>query len=67
MRVGNGTGGQRWQESKQNEKQQQQQLPEAYTVRVDARHTSRFTPEPAALSVAGPFAFFSCCRFLNVT
>lgn len=49
MRVGSGS----WQESKQNEKQQHQ--PEAYTLRADARNTSRLTPEPAALSVAGPF------------
>lgn len=51
MRVGG--AGARWQESKQNEKQQQQQLPEAYTLRADARYTSRLTPEPSALSVAG--------------
>lgn len=55
MRVGAG-GQQRWQETgKQNEKHQ---LQEAYTLRADARHASRLTPEPAALSVAGPFAFF---------
>ncbi|EFN72300.1 Protein outspread [Camponotus floridanus] len=46
MRVGSGS----WQESKQNEKQQHQ--PETYTLRADARNTSRLTPEPAALSVA---------------
>ncbi|XP_018046849.1 PREDICTED: protein outspread isoform X1 [Atta colombica] len=49
MRVGGGTGGQRWQETKQNEKQQ---LSQTYTLRANARHTSRFTPEPSALSVA---------------
>ncbi|EZA59782.1 Protein outspread [Ooceraea biroi] len=50
MRVGGGAGGQRWQEAgKQNEKHQ---LPEAYTLRADARRASRLTPEPAALSVA---------------
>lgn len=54
MRVGSGS----WQESKQNEKQQQH--PKAYTLRADARNTSRLTPEPAALSVAGPF----CCSLL---
>jgi hypothetical protein len=56
MRVGGGVGGQRWQETnKQNEKHQ---LPEAYTLRTDTRHAFRLTPEPAALSVAGPFALF---------
>ncbi|KAL6255893.1 hypothetical protein P5V15_013134 [Pogonomyrmex californicus] len=49
MRVGSGTGAQRWQETKQNEKQQ---LSQAYTLRANARHTSRLTPEPTALSVA---------------
>lgn len=43
--------GARWQENRQNEKQQQ--LPEAYTLRADARHASRLTPEPSALAVAG--------------
>ncbi|KYN36993.1 Protein outspread [Trachymyrmex septentrionalis] len=47
MRVG--TGDQRWQETKQNEKQQ---LSQTYTLRANARRTSRFTPEPSALSVA---------------
>ncbi|XP_011881785.1 PREDICTED: uncharacterized protein LOC105569716 isoform X2 [Vollenhovia emeryi] len=49
MRVGSGTSVQRWQEAKQNEKQQ---LSQAYTLRANARHTSRLTPEPPALSVA---------------
>lgn len=50
MRVGSGTGAQRWQETKQNEKQQ---FSQAYILRANARHTSRLTPEPSALSVAG--------------
>jgi len=61
MRVGGGTGAQRWQETKQNEKQQ---LSQTYTLRTNARHTSRLTPEPPALSVAGPFASF--VALLNV-
>jgi len=62
MRVGGGTGAhQRWQETKQNEKQQ---LSQTYTLRANARHTSRLTPEPTALSVAGPFASF--VALLNV-
>lgn len=62
MRVGSGTGAQRWQETKQNEKQQ---LSQTYTLRANARHTSRLTPEPTALSVAGPFASF--VALVNVT
>lgn len=61
MRVGSGTGTQRWQETKQNEKQH---LSPAYTLRANARHTSRLTPEPPALSVAGPFASFAALQML---
>ena len=44
--------GAEWQENEQGEKQQR---PEAYTIRTDARHSSRLTTEPTALSVAGLF------------
>jgi len=70
MRVGGGTGSQRWQETKQNEKQQ---LSQTYTLRTNARHTSRFTPEPSALSVAGPFQsvylfrHFVECYLMDIT
>lgn len=54
MRVGG--AGTRWQDGKQSEKQRQ---PEAFGLRADDPRTSRLTPEPPALSVAGPFSFIA--------